>query len=67
MKDVTGKDLTVGDKCVFIPQGGYTHELEMGIITAFTAQKVRLNPTNKIWLNTSSETCLKFPDQVAKV
>ena len=66
MKDVTGKVLEVGDKIVLIPQNGYTQSLSMGVITGFTAQKVKIQLTNKSW-SYSADQCLKFPEQVAKV
>jgi len=66
MKDVTGKVLEVGDKIVLIPQNGYTQSLSMGVITGFTAQKVKIQLTNKAW-SYSADECLKFPEQVAKV
>lgn len=66
MNDVTGKLLAVGDKIVLIPQNGYTQSLSMGVITGFTAQKVRIQLTDKC-CSYSADECLKFPDQVAKV
>jgi hypothetical protein len=66
MKDVTGKLLEVRDKIVLIPQNGYTQSLSMGVITGFTAQKVKIQLTNKAW-SYSADQCLKFPEQVAKV
>ena len=66
MKDVTGKALAVGDKIVLIPQNGYTDQLSMGVVTGFTPQKVKITLTNKAW-SSSDDTCLKFPDQCAKV
>lgn len=66
MKDVTGKELAVGDKIVCIPQNGYTDMLSRGIITGFTPQKVKITLTNKAW-EYSADTCLKYPLQVAKV
>jgi hypothetical protein len=66
MKDVTGKELSVGDQIVLIPQNGYTQSLSMGVITGFTAQKVKIQLTNKAW-SYSNDQCLKFPEQVAKV
>jgi hypothetical protein len=38
----------------------------MGVITGFTAQKVKIQLTNKAW-SYSADQCLKFPEQVAKV
>jgi len=66
VKDVTGKDLTVGDKIVLIPQNGYTDSLSMGIVIGFTPKKVKIQLTNKAW-SYSADECLKFPEQVAKV
>jgi hypothetical protein len=66
MKDVTGKDLAVGDQIVLIPQNGYTCSLSMGVITGFTAKKVKIQLTDKAW-SYSADECLKFPEQVAKV
>ena len=66
MNDVTGKVLAVGDKIVLIPQDGYTDSLSMGIIIGFTPKKVKIQLTNKAW-SYSSDECLKFPEQVAKV
>jgi hypothetical protein len=66
MKDVTGKELTVGNNCVLIPQNGYTMSLSMGVIVGFTEKKVRIRLTNKCWAYSADE-CLKFPEQVAKV
>jgi hypothetical protein len=66
MKDVTGKELSVGDQIVLIPQNGYTHSLSMGIVTGFTPKKVKIQLTNKAW-SYSDDECLKFPEQVAKV
>jgi len=66
MKDVTGKELTIGDKIVLIPQNGYTQSLSMGVIAGFTPQKVKIRLTNKAWCYSDDE-CLKFPEQVAKV
>jgi len=66
MKDVTGKELSLDDKVVLIPQNGYTSSLSMGIIVGFTAQKVKIQLTNKAW-SYSADQCLKFPEQVAKV
>ena len=66
MKDVTGKELSVGDQIVLIPQDGYTMSLSMGIINGFTAKKVKIRLTNKCW-SYSEDECLKFPEQVAKV
>jgi hypothetical protein len=43
MKDVTGKELVIGDKIVLIPQNGYTMSLSMGIVTGFTKQKVKFH------------------------
>jgi len=65
MNDVTGKELAVGDKVVFIPQGGYTSSLSRGTIIGFTPQKVRIE-SPKEHMN-DEDTCLKFPNQVAKV
>ena len=65
MNDVTGKELTVGDKVVFIPQGGYTSSLSRGTIIGFTTQKVRIEtPREHVG---DKLTCLKYPEQVAKV
>ncbi len=66
MNDVTGKLLEVGDKIVLIPQNGYTCSLSVGIITGFTAKKVKIQLTDKTW-SYSADECLKFPEQVAKV
>ena len=66
MKDVTGKELSVGDQIVLIPQNGYTQSLSMGVVIGFTAQKVKIQLTNKSW-SYSADQCLKFPEQVAKV
>ena len=66
MKDVTGKDLIVGDKVVLIPQDGYTFSLSMGVIIGFTAKKVKIQLTNKIQPYSNDE-CIKYPEQVAKV
>lgn len=66
MTDITGKTLSVGDKIVLIPQNGYTHSLSMGIITGFTAQKVKIQLTEKSW-SYSDDHCMKYPEQVAKV
>lgn len=66
MNDVTGKLLAVGDQIVLIPQNGYTMSLSMGIIIGFTEKKVRIRLTNKCW-SYSTDECLKFPEQVAKV
>ena len=66
MNDVTGKLLEVGDKIVLIPQDGYTHSLSMGIVIGFTLRKVKIQLTNKAW-SYSTDECLKFPEQVAKV
>lgn len=66
MKDVTGKILAVGDKVVMIPQNGYTVSLSTGIVIGFTAQKVRIQVTEKAWAY-SDDRCLKYPEQVAKV
>ena len=68
MNDVTGKLLEIGDKIVLIPQQGYTDSLEMGVIIGFTPQKVKIQLCFKDWsLTHSKDTCLKFPEQVAKV
>ncbi len=66
MKDVTGKELSIGDKIVLIPQNGYTASLSIGIVTGFTEKKVKIHLTNKAWAYSDDE-CLKFPEQVAKV
>jgi len=66
MKDVTGKELAIGDKIVLIPQSGCTFSLSMGVIIGFTPQKVKIQLTNKAW-SYSADTCLKYPEQVAKV
>ena len=66
MKDVTGKEMAVGDKVVLIPQNGYTMSLSMGVITGFTPKKVKITLTDKCW-SYSADECLKFPEQVAKV
>jgi hypothetical protein len=66
MNDVTGKELSVNDKIVLIPQNGYTQSLSMGIITGFTEKKVKIKLTNKSW-SYSADECMKFPEQVAKV
>lgn len=66
MKDVTGKELSVGDKIVLIPQNGYTYSLSMGIIIGFTPKKIKIQLTDKAW-SYSADECLKFPEQVAKV
>lgn len=66
MKDVIGTELNIGDKVVLIPQNGYTSSLSVGIITGFTPQKVKITLTNKAWTY-SSDTCLKYPEQCAKV
>ncbi len=66
MKDVTGKVLEMGDKVVLIPQDGYTESLSMGIVTGFSCKKVRVQLTNKCW-EYSTNNCLKYPEQVAKV
>lgn len=66
MNDVTGKLLEVGDKIVLIPQNGYTCSLSMGIVIGFTPKKVKIQLTNKAW-SYSTDECLKFPEQVAKV
>lgn len=66
MRDVTGKELALGDKVVCIPQNGYTDRLSMGVIINFTAQKVKIQMTNKAW-KYSDDQCLKYPEQCAKV
>jgi len=66
VKDVTGKELAIGDKIVLIPQNGYTSQLSVGVVKSFTNQKVRITLTNKAW-EYSCEECLKFPEQCAKV
>ena len=66
MRDITGKELVVGDKVVCIPQSGYTDQLSMGVIIGFTPQKVRIQMTNKAW-KYSDDQCLKYPEQCAKV
>lgn len=69
MNDVTGKLLSVDDKVVLIPQGGYTESLSLGVIVGFTSQKIRIQLTNITWkiYPENSNTCLKYPAQVAKV
>lgn len=66
MKDIVGQELAVDDKIVLIPQNGYTSELSVGVIVGFTPQKVKVRLTSKAWVY-SDDTCLKFPEQVAKV
>ena len=66
MIDVTGKQLSVGDKVAFIPQNGYTCALSVGVIIGFTKQKVRIQLTNKCW-SYSDDECLKYPEQCSKV
>lgn len=66
MKDIVGQELAVDDRIVLIPQNGYTTELSVGVIIGFTPQKVRIRLTSKAW-DYSEDTCLKFPEQVAKV
>lgn len=65
MKDATGKTLSVGDRVV-TNQKGYTSDLATGVIEGFTEKKVRIRLTNKVW-KYSEDTCLKFPEQCAKV
>lgn len=66
MYDVTGKELAVGDNVVFIPENGYIYELSTGFITDFTLHEVKIIPTNKA-RKYSADTCLMYPEQVAKV
>lgn len=66
MKDITGKELTIGDTVVCIPQGGYTYALDVGVIIGFTDKKVRIELTKKCW-DYGENSVLKFPVQVAKV
>jgi hypothetical protein len=65
VKDVTGKVLSVGDKIAYIPQGGYTYALELGIIIAFTKAKIKIQPGTV--LVSDADVVYKFPEQVAKV
>jgi len=39
MKDVTGKELSVGNQIVLIPQDGYTMSLSMGVISALLQRR----------------------------
>lgn len=66
MKDITGKELAIGDTVVCIPQKGYTYALDVGVIIGFTDKKVRISLTKKCW-DYGESTVLKFPVQVAKV
>ena len=67
MNDVTGKVLAVMDRVVFIPQGGYSYSLARGIVTGFTPKKVKIQCTDGNSWTYSGNSCLKFPEQVAKV
>ena len=66
MKDITGKELSVGDIVVCIPQNGYTDALDVGEILGFTPKKVLINLTKRCFPY-GNPTVLKYPVQVAKV
>ncbi len=63
MIDATGKELQIGDKIV---TNQNANRLAVGIVEGFTAQKVKIRLTS-ISGDYSDYTCLKFPDQCAKV
>jgi hypothetical protein len=67
MIDATGKELQIGDKVV---TNQNDIRLVVGIVESFTegftAQKVKIRLTS-ISGEYSDYTCLKFPDQCAKV
>jgi hypothetical protein len=64
MKDVTGKELDIGNKVATNIQG-YTYSLVICTIIGFTNQKVKLSYIND-WSHKPDE-CLKFPKQLCKV
>jgi hypothetical protein len=63
MLDATGKTLQIGDRIVTNQNGD---RLVCGIIEDFTTKKVKIRLTGKTW-EYSDYTCLKFPEQCAKV
>lgn len=64
MKDITCKDLEIGNKILLITKNAT--KLSMCIILAFTSKKVEIQLTDKYWVY-FADKCLKFPVQVAKV
>ena len=63
MIDATGKELQIGDKIV---TNQNANRLAVGIVEGFTVQKVKIRLTS-ISGDYSDYTCLKFPDQCAKI
>lgn len=59
-KDVTGKDLNVGDKVVY--SGSYRSQLHTGYVVGFTPKNIRVAPSPD-----TTYGQLKAPTQVAKV
>lgn len=62
MKDVTGKELNVGDHVVTNYQT-YTCELVIGTIVGFTPQKIKIET---LWQGRKQDI-QKFTEQVAKI
>lgn len=60
MKDVFGRELSVGDK-VATNVNGYTDRLTVLTVVGFTAQKVKVAPGGY-----GDDYMLKFPKQLAK-
>lgn len=59
LKDVTGKDLAVGDKVVY--SGGGYMDLSVGYVVGFTPKRI------KVARSLASEGSVKTSEQVAKV
>lgn len=55
MKDVTGKEIKIGNK-VATNEVGYTCSLVVGVVEAFTPKKVKIRLSDKSHLT-------KFPEQ----
>ena len=66
MLDISGQELSPGDRVAFIPQNGYTDSLSLGIIEKLTKQKVYIKVTQKLD-NYSYKNCYKYPRQVVKI
>lgn len=65
LKDVVGKDLTIGDTVVMLQTNAYSASLELGVVIGFTPKMIRIERTEKNrW---DPDLCLRAPERVVKV
>ena len=60
--DAAGNEIKVGDRVVYISQGGYTQSLSIGFVVEFTPRKVRIRRAQES--KYYAATCLKYPVQL---